>query len=258
MLKFESNSSGGGGGESLAQTLVIGNTTGARDIIQTDGKVFRCNDENGLQFASTSGESHTNGGTAFTTLFSTNQFDIKDLAVNDLFFIRSLASSLLFQIGDTSLGNGAVMVLDDANSRSYINNTAQNVKVGINNNNPAVALDVVGEVVVKGSVQVGNGLAQNGTVQFQNDKDTTAVTITSNDAAVLNLDNATHDVKVGINNDSPTVALDVVGSVKISNLLSINGLTDYPTNAAAITGGLVVGDLYYTNVAGQATLKIVI
>lgn len=35
-------------------------------------------------------------------------------------------------------------------------------------------------------------------------------------------------------------------------------LTEYADNAAAIVGGLVVGDLYYTNVAGDGIVKIVI
>lgn len=206
MLKFESNTSGGGGGESLAQTLVIGNTTGGTDI---------------------------------------------NITAVDNINVLNASSSIIFPV-DSSGTQSSITT----GSYGMVVKADTNIVLEFNNNLGQIITP--NTVVVKGSVQVGNGLAQNGTVQFQNDKDTTAVTITSNDAAVLNLDNVTHDVKVGINNDIPTVALDVVGRVKISNLLSINGLTDFASNAAAITGGLVAGDLYYTNVAGQASLKIVV
>jgi len=206
MLKFESNSSGGGGGESLAQTLVIGNTTGGTDINITD----------------------------------VDNINVLNASSSIIFPVDSSGT----QSSITTGTYGMVVKADTNTVLQFDNNLGQIITPNT--------------VLVKGGVVVGYGAAQNGTVQFQNGKDTTTVIITSNDAAVLNLDNATHDVKVGINNNNPAVALDVVGSVKISNLLSINGLTDFASNAAAITGGLVAGDLYYTNVAGQATLKIVI
>lgn len=40
--------------------------------------------------------------------------------------------------------------------------------------------------------------------------------------------------------------------------LAVVGLTNYADNAAAITGGLAVGDFYYTNTGGDGVLKVVI
>jgi hypothetical protein len=39
---------------------------------------------------------------------------------------------------------------------------------------------------------------------------------------------------------------------------NLSALTNYANNAAAVTGGLNVGDLYYTNVAGDGVVKIVV
>jgi len=151
-LKFENTSTGGGGGETLAQTLFLGNTTGTTDIVQNKDSVFRdSNEEGGLNFASTyAGETHTNGAN-MATVFNTPQFEIRDLAAKALFFIRSLASHLLFVIGDPTLGNGAEFVVDDANNKSYTDNIAHNIKVGINKDMPTVALDVNGTLNVPGN-----------------------------------------------------------------------------------------------------------
>ncbi len=40
--------------------------------------------------------------------------------------------------------------------------------------------------------------------------------------------------------------------------INATGLTNYANNAAALVGGLSVGDFYYTNVAGDGILKIVL
>lgn len=71
----------------------------------------------------------------------------------------------------------------------------------------------------------------------------------SNDSAVFN--NTTNTILFGINIE-PSVALDVVGDVKFISL------QNFATNAAAIAGGLSLGNLFFTNTGGQATLKIVI
>lgn len=227
-LEFKSNSTGGGGGETLAQTLVIGNTTGPTDIIQTDTSVFRCNDENGLQFASTSGEVHTNGGTSFGTSFNTNHFYILDLVANALFFIRSLASQLYFKIGAELLGNGSVMVIDDDNRISYIDNKDHDIKVGINKAAPTVALDVVGDVNIGNSSYQFYFNASDGNFSIGDENYTFfGVYITGSQVQKAIYFNVLH--------------------LKLQ-------LADYASNAAAITGGLTVGDTYRNG----ADVKIVI
>ena len=57
---------------------------------------------------------------------------------------------------------------------------------------------------------------------------------------------------VGIGTSSPAKTLHVNGTVRLQ------GLPTYANNAAAITGGLAVGDLFIANVSGEGQLRIVI
>ena len=49
-----------------------------------------------------------------------------------------------------------------------------------------------------------------------------------------------------------------IGTTAPTSKLQVNGLSAYANNAAAITGGLTAGAFYYTNVAGDGILKVVI
>lgn len=113
--------------------------------------------------------------------------------------------------------------------------------VGINKAAPTVALDVVGNVL----------MAQT-TNEFQLTlNDWTIGDVNADSFSYINGSLSAKSVNIGSN--AVQIYLDGDAST-----ISLNGLTDYATNAAAIIGGLVAGNLYYTNTAGQATLKIVI
>lgn len=71
-------------------------------------------------------------------------------------------------------------------------------------------------------------------------------------AGIARFDNIAHTGLFGINTPTPSVALDVIGDVNLGSL------QDFTDNAAAITGGLSVGNLYYTSSGGDGLLKIVI
>lgn len=185
--------SGGGGGETLAETLAIGNITGGTDIDITDG-----DDINVL------GES----------------------------------SSIIFPVDSSgtqssiTTGTYGMVVKADTNTvLQFDNNLGQIITPNT--------------VVVKGGVTVGNGAAQNGTVQFQNDQDTTAVTIISNDAAVLNIDNTTHDVAIGINTDPVAgVDLSLAGILNIADnsKFKINNVQLYEEVAETTYSGTITWD----------------
>jgi hypothetical protein len=65
----------------------------------------------------------------------------------------------------------------------------------------------------------------------------------------IRIDNAGN---TGIGTATPAKTLHVNGTVRLQ------GLPTYANNAAAITGGLVVNDLFIANVAGEGQLRIVI
>ena len=148
-------------------------------------------------------------------------------------------------IGEKSDSTGKSLYT--ANNNLFGNSAANTIiegKVRIGDTStPTVALEVAGDVAL-GLFGTSNIKFLGNNAQFD--------WFGSNAGNYAKFDNGdSHDFKVGIN-VTPTVALDVVGDVKITSL------QDFATNAAAITGNLVVGQLFYTNIGGEATVKIVI
>ena len=58
-------------------------------------------------------------------------------------------------------------------------------------------------------------------------------------------------------NQNLKIALRAVDGQVICQLLKIEGLINYADNAAAVSGGLLTGDLYYTTAGGSSVVKIV-
>ena len=116
-----------------------------------------------------------------------------------------------------------------------------NDRVGINNVAPVVALDVTGSGTFTG------------TLTAQTVNATTYLNLPQSDLAPLTLNSITQ--RVGINNTSPTTALDVTGDISVSG--SING-TLATANQPNITG---LGTLAYLTVSGginidSSTLRV--
>jgi hypothetical protein len=61
----------------------------------------------------------------------------------------------------------------------------------------------------------------------------------------------------GATTNAVSNALAEVARFRQSKILNISGVPDYADNAAAVSGGLVAGDVYRTSTGGTSTLKIV-
>jgi hypothetical protein len=184
-------------------------------------------------------------------------------SINDCLGISVEGDETLFlnQVGDwVEAGGGSSQWITTGSDIYY--NTGN---VGIGTNTPTYLLTVFGDMFLSGGTYVDgflNILPSSGAVQigdFAADVNGTSINLNDSTSTISYSAGSGHSFigNVGIGT-TPIVALDVVGDVKISGLLSISGLTNYADNAAALVGGLVVGDLYYTNVAGSGILKIVL
>ena len=115
--------------------------------------------------------------------------------------------------------------------------------VGINKAAPTVALDVVGsllQVNVNGNHQINSNF-NDGTITIGD----SAFDFSGCYLRISQVNSGTLDffgVNVGFNATS----------------FNLKNLQDFADNAAAITGGLVANDLYYTNSGGSAVIKIVL
>lgn len=155
----------------------------------------------------------------------------------------------------TRLLGGLVFGVTDAIKSFFFDSALHDIKVGINTDTPAVALDVVGDATIINNEDKGLHLENsnwsigddygNGYSFLSGNYTQNIVTIRSNNIALS--DSSYLQIK-GEDNKMLLKALHI----------NTNSLQNFATNAAAITGGLAVGDLYYTNTAGQATLKIVV
>lgn len=163
-----------------------------------------------------------------------------------------------------SRSNAGYIQIDDLDN-CIIKNVDDALKVGINTDNPTVALDVVGDVIITNDT-AENFTAEKGDVNISAVHDDT----TFDDCQVHCYSGALQtfvNMYASIDQQSggyaelllsANVATGKSFISMIADAIKISNLQNFATNAAAITGGLVAGDLYYTNVAGQATLKIVI
>ena len=137
--------------------------------------------------------------------------------------------------------------------------------VGINNAAPTVALDVVGSAKIRipfgselfdvdaatGFISIGDLLGDFGNSFIRIDQSTLFKIQCKNTPILIGDD--------GTGNDTKIILEDNIKQVQFQGLhFNYIGLQDFANNAAAITGGLSTGDLYYTNSGGSAVLKIVV
>ena len=134
-------------------------------------------------------------------------------------------SSILAVAGDLSVDTN-VLKVDTTNNR-----------IGVNKTSPAVALDVVGAATVTGATNLGSTLDVTGATTLDSTLDVTGDLIVSIDTLVVD----TSDSRVGINNTTPAVDLDVTGSVQA---------TDYRTSTGSGAGKLT--KFYYRAGNGYA------
>jgi hypothetical protein len=159
----------------------------------------------------------------------------------------TILGSTLTVAGDLSVDTN-VLKVDTANNR-----------IGVNKTSPAVALDVVGAATVTGATTLSSTLNVTGATTLISTLDVTgAATLNSTldvtgaallssslevagdlfvTSGVLAVD--TTNSFVGINNLSPTVALDVVGATTLSSTLDVTGAATL-SSTLAVTGNLSV------------------
>lgn len=136
--------------------------------------------------------------------------------------------------------------------------------VGINNAAPTVALDVVGDVFLNQNVASVNACTIGGRGQSNSNIYLNSLG-SNNEGSEIQLDNPYGLTDIGDaqgNANGNKIRIDDrTASPKIiiaSTHINLSGSQDFANNAAAITGGLSTGDLYYTNSGGSAVIKIVV
>lgn len=134
-------------------------------------------------------------------------------------------------------GDGNRYKFNGSNSTSYVTNAATEHKFGINTDNPSRALDVVGDIFVGHSgfgtnsfskfatnYDLGSGAATlMGDISGNLNGDIIGISATESGIAYYN--NLDNTGKFGINTNAPTVALDVVGDIKTSSTVILQGFT---------------------------------
>jgi hypothetical protein len=101
-----------------------------------------------------------------------------------------------------------------------------------------------------------------GDMQFDGGSD--GIFVFNNNSSVVTKATTFTGANVGIGTSAPTDTLHVAGTAKVDGAATIGGLTKltglstYANNAAAIAGGLAIGDLFIANVSGEGQLRIVI
>ena len=150
---------------------------------------------------------------------------------NGILTVNSNAGNTL-TVGAANVSvDGGVLFVDAVNNRIGINNTA-----------PGVALRVTGAVDISSTANVGGTLGVTGVTTLAGNAvlSGSLQTVAGNvnfDSGVLFVDSVNN--RVGINNTSPTVALEIAGSANVttsvnSALLSVG--TNFIANSTAIVG----------------------
>lgn len=126
-------------------------------------------------------------------------------------------------------------------------NGAGGILIGVNNPTPIETIDITGTIATtnfynfatsnKNSISGGGGNRSVYLGDYYNHGNGNVLTI-NNDTKDAYLNNPSHDSKFGINNPTPTVALDVVGDITLGN-----ATTDVGISTVAAAGVTYVGDI---------------
>ena len=137
-------------GQTWAQTLVLGNVSGGRNPTLSNGDVITDDGAGGgVSLVSTGGAGIglTTSGTSSAIQGSTNLFSINDkTAANTFVFCRAIVGQEFYRIGNTSVGNGSILQINDVTKLVTIKNNTSDLFVGINKTTPTAALDLIGNV----------------------------------------------------------------------------------------------------------------
>lgn len=162
-------------------------------------------------------------------------------------YLGSAASETAFQV--ISNGSGAIVV-NSLDKWIKFDPSGDGYKVGIGTNVPSVVLDVVGDVKLANSGFFEGVVAKIGDHSGNSDGGYFRVTSTTanfyygeNDIFGIQenvkayFKNPESDLKVGINTNTPSVTLDVVGTVNISQVLKLAS-TNYASLPTGVRGML--------------------
>lgn len=144
--------------------------------------------------------------------------------------------------GATILGSTLAVAGDLSVDTNVLKVDTANNFVGINKTTPAVALDVVGATALSSTLDVTGATTLSSTLAVTGDL--------SVDTNVLKVD--TTNNRIGVNKNSPAVALDVVGAATVSGATILSSTLDV-TGATTLSSTLdVTGDL----IVSINTLKV--
>lgn len=144
---------------------------------------------------------------------------------------------------------------DEDTGEYFVHNTATNDSVG---------LGVAAALGIDDVLSAGQDLSANRNI------DCAGKDLKTNNTAcnvhifpyILKLGDTEHDnnsTKIVIDDTQQKIDISATERININSAkVGILGMVEYANNAAALAGGLIAGDLYYTNVAGDGVLKIVL
>jgi hypothetical protein len=145
--------------------------------------------------------------TANTTISGAQTYDIK--LINNGASLTIPANGRTITIGDIDQQSAVdVFTVDTQNSKAYYDNAAHTGLFGINTTTPIVALDVLGASNISDDLQVGD---------INGDSDKYVFQVGTHTAY---FDNTDHNIFFGINNNSPSVALDVTGDIEYTGTIT--------------------------------------
>lgn len=126
-----------------------------------------------------------------------------------------------------------------------------------NGANSILFTDNTGEVVIGNGLQY-NEINENFIIQKSDGTDTAFyIDILSRIYSLGDIGSVGAGTRMIINDTTQLISF-IASILQINATLNLSNVQEFANNAAAITGGLVVGDIYQTTVAGDAFLKRVI